>query len=62
MNELHIPESEARRLLAAANGDAALLYIYLRCGNDPVAAGTALHMSEQRCACAPTTASKTPRP
>ena len=52
MNELHIPESEARRLLAAANGDAALLYIYLRCGNDPVAAGTALPMSEQRCACA----------
>ena len=47
-----IDSSDARRLLGAASGDAALLYIYLRCGNDPAAAGQALQIPQGRLACA----------
>ena len=47
-----IDSSDARRLLGAASGDAALLYIYLRCGNDPAAAEQALHLPQGRLACA----------
>ena len=47
-----IDSSDARRLLAAASGDAALLYIYLRCGNDPAAAEQALQMPQGRLSCA----------
>ena len=36
--ELNITKIQADKLLAAASGDAALLYIYLRSGND-IAAG-----------------------
>ena len=47
-----IDSSDARRLLGAASGDAALLYIYLRCGNAPAAAEQALHLPQGRLACA----------
>jgi DnaD/phage-associated family protein len=47
-----IDSSDARRLLGAASGDAALLYIYLRCGNDPVAAEQVLKLPQGRLSCA----------
>ena len=47
-----IDSSDAHRLLGAASGDAALLYIYLRCGNDPATAEQALHLPQGRLACA----------
>ena len=47
-----IDSSDARRLLGAASGDAALLYIYLRCGNDPAAAEQVLKLPQGRLACA----------
>ena len=46
--ELTIEKGHMDRLLAAANGDAALLYLYLRGGNDPAEAEQALHMSKTR--------------
>ncbi|MBE6924059.1 MAG: DnaD domain protein [Ruminococcaceae bacterium] len=55
ISDLHIPEADARRLLGAANGDALLLYIYIRCGNDPATAASALRLTEQRCSCAAAT-------
>lgn len=51
-NALTIDSPAIRKLLAAANGDAALLYIYVHSGNDPEQAGELLHMSVSRLACA----------
>lgn len=50
--DLSIEQSDMRKLLGAASGDAALLYLYLRSGNDPAQAGQALHLTESRMACA----------
>ncbi len=50
-----IPQSEVRKLLGAASGDAALLYIFLNSGNGPQGAGQALNMSEARISCAAAT-------
>ena len=50
--ELSIEQSDIRKLLGAANGDAALLYLYLRNGNDPQQAGKALNLGDGRIACA----------
>ena len=47
-----IQGSDVRRLLGAANADAALLYIYLKSGNAPENAGPALNMSASRVSCA----------
>ena len=47
-----LDSGELHKLLSAASGDAALLYIYLRSGNDPLKAGESLHMSESRLSCA----------
>ena len=44
-----------RRLLSAANPDAALLYIFIRSGNTPDEAETALQMSPSRLSCAAAT-------
>lgn len=49
---LHIEELDLRKLLGAASGDATILYLYLRCGNDPEQAGKALNLNESRVACA----------
>ncbi len=54
-HDVHIPEVDARRLLGAASADAALLYVYIHCGNDPAGAVSALHLTEQRYACAAAT-------
>ena len=43
-----ISNSDLKRLLACANADAALLYLYLAAGNDPAQAQTALRMSQSR--------------
>ena len=43
-----ISNSDLKRLLACANGDAALLYLYLAAGNEPELAGQALRMPKTR--------------
>ena len=47
-----IEAAQARKLLSAASGDAALLYIYLQAGNDPRNAEQELRMHESRISCA----------
>ena len=46
--DLHIEKNHITKLLAAANADAALLYIYLHSGNPVESAEKALHMSNSR--------------
>ena len=43
-----IDESSVRKLLGAANPDAALLYIFISSGNQPEAAEEALHLNSSR--------------
>lgn len=50
--EITISKLHADRLLSAANGDAALLYIYLQSGNDPAMAEKNLNMNPVRHQCA----------
>ena len=50
-----IDAQDVSRLLSTASGDAALLYIYLRSGNDPALAGQELRMGESRLSCAEAT-------
>ena len=49
---LQIDAADLRRLLGAASGDAALVYLYIRSGNDPAGAEAALRLPEGRYACA----------
>lgn len=51
-SRLSLPKQDIRKLLGAASGDAALLYLYLRAGFDPIGAGDALQMPSQRLDCA----------
>lgn len=51
---LVIPERDWRKLLAAASGDNALLYLFLRAGGDLSQAQTALRMDRTRLDCAMT--------
>ena len=53
--ELKISQKDMRLLLSAASPDAALLYLYIRSGNDWKNAGAELHMSESRLGCAEAT-------
>lgn len=53
--ELHITQNDVHKLLATANGDSALLYLYLRSGNDPSRAAQVLHLTDSRLACATAT-------
>ena len=50
--ELNIEKADMQKLLGAASGDAALLYLYLRSGNDPAQAAQALHLTQSRLSCA----------
>ena len=50
--DLHIEQNALHRLLAAANPDSALLYLYLLSGNDPSLACGQLHMTQSRLSCA----------
>ena len=45
----------ARRLLEKGDGDAALLYLYLKSGNDSGNAAGDLHLNEARLGCAEAT-------
>ena len=47
--------ADLRRLLGAASGDAALLLLYIRCGNAPEGAAEALRMPQARYSCAAAT-------
>ncbi len=47
-----INELNMRKLLSAANPDAALLYLYISCGNDPKEAEKALNFTAARFSCA----------
>ena len=46
--ELYLDKEKVHKLLSAASGDAALLYLYLCSGNDPAGAAAALQLSESR--------------
>ena len=50
--EICIQQSDMRKLLSAGSGDAAMLYLYLRGGNDAALAAESLRMSESRVSCA----------
>ena len=50
--DLTISQSDTRKLLSAANPDAALLYIYLNTGNALAGAEEDLHISPARLSCA----------
>lgn len=52
IQDLHISAADLRKLFGTANGDAALLYLYLRSGNAPEGAATALQFSATRLSCA----------
>ena len=49
---VEIEKKDAEKLLCAASGDSALLYLYLRCGNPIDSAAEELHMSQSRLQCA----------
>lgn len=55
MDAIQIPQGDVQKLLGAASGDAALLYIYLKSGGDPAMAAQHLHLTEQRSSCAAST-------
>lgn len=49
---LKLSEGDLRRILGAASPDAALLYLYIKCGNSPENAETDLKLSPSRVSCA----------
>lgn len=55
MESITIDAEDARKLLGAASGDAALLYIYIRGGGAPAEAERALGISPSRLSCAAAT-------
>ena len=55
VTEVNISRDEMRRLLGTMNGDAAILYLYIQCGNDPAEAAKALNMGAGRVDCAAAT-------
>ena len=52
IKDLNIERTQVNKLLSAANPDAALLYLYLCCGNSPEDAPQGLNMSQSRVSCA----------
>ena len=55
IQSLQIDAVDLRKLLGASSGDAALLYLYIRSGNDPQAACAQLNFSSTRFSCASAT-------
>ena len=53
--ELKISQKDMRLLLSAASPDAALLYLYLKSGNEISTAAADLHLNESRLGCAEST-------
>ena len=52
---VYMEKAEVQRLLSAASGDSALLYLYIKSGNDPEQAAEALRLSPTRLECAAAT-------
>jgi len=52
IENLLLDEAQIGKLLNLASPDAALLYLYLRCGNAPEEAAQQLHMQESQVTCA----------
>ena len=52
---VYMEKSEVQKLLAAASGDAALLYLYLKSGNPLEEASAALQLNDTRLSCAAAT-------
>ena len=54
LTDVNISREDARKLLLTRSADAALLYLYMQCGNDPAEAQQTLSLSSSRmdCACA----------
>ena len=50
-----VEKTELHRLLSTGSGDAALLYLYIRAGNDPEAAEKELSLTGTRYSCAAAT-------
>ncbi len=55
IENLQIEKSDLRKLLGSGSPDAAMLYLYIRCGNDPDRAESELGMTATRNACAAAT-------
>lgn len=55
IQSFQIESSDLRKLLGTSSGDAALLYLYLRSGNDPQTACTQLNFTSTRYSCAAAT-------
>lgn len=55
VTELNISRDDVRKLLSTLSGDAAILYLYIQCGNDPAEAAKALNMGTGRVDCAAAT-------
>ena len=55
IDTITITPEDLRRLLGAASGDAALLYLYIHSGNDPATAEQALRLPQSRLSCAAAT-------
>ena len=54
-SDIQIPREDAQRLLAIGSGDAALLYLYIHCGNDARDASAMLSIPADRISCAAAT-------
>ncbi|MBE6948117.1 MAG: DnaD domain protein [Ruminococcaceae bacterium] len=55
IQNLHIDAADLRKLFGTASGDAALLYLYIRSGNDSKKALEELHFTSTRLSCAEAT-------
>ena len=55
MDGINIPQGDIQKILGAASGDAALLYIYLQSGGEYAMAADALRLNQQRFSCAAST-------
>ena len=51
-DSITVSQTDMRKLLGAASPDAALLYLYISCGNDPDRAGEDLSLNASRLSCA----------
>jgi len=55
VTDVHIARGDARKLLSSLSGDAALVYLYIQCENDPANAAQVLHLTDARFSCAAAT-------
>ena len=55
IESVYMEKSEVQKLLSAASGDAALLYLYLKSGNPLEGASAALQLNDTRLSCAAAT-------